>query len=271
MIKALSNGTSIPMVGFGVFKTSDGEEAVNAVKWALEAGYRHIDTAYSYGNEGSVGIGMQESGVARDDIFLTTKLWNKAVRERKTRAYFEESLEKLQTDYVDLLLIHWPVDGKEEAWKVMEELYAEGKVKVIGVSNFHKSHYDELMEVATIKPMVNQIESNPTFNNQTLIDANMDMDIVVEAWSPLGGNGTSLLKNETLCAIAGKYNKSVAQVIIRWNLQRGVVVLPKSANKTRIAQNLDVFDFTLSREDMDAIMQIETGVRSGSDPDNFNF
>lgn len=269
--KILSNGVEIPMVGFGVFKTQSGDETVNAVKWALEAGYRHIDTAHIYGNEESVGKGMKESGVPREEIFLTTKLWNAYIREGKVRENFEESLKKLGTDYIDLYLIHWPADGRNEAWKVMEELYAEGKIRAIGVSNFHKYHYEELMQTAIIKPMVNQIESNPRFNNDELIKYCQSEGILVEAWSPLGGNGTSMLTNETLVDIGAKYNKSAAQVVIRWNIQKDVVVLPKSANQGRIAQNYDVFDFELSKEDMDAITALNTNTRSGSDPDNFNF
>lgn len=267
----LYNGVDIPAVGFGVFKCKDGEEAVNSVKWALEAGYGHIDTACIYKNEASVGQAIKESSVAREDIFLTTKLWNEDIRQRRTREAFEESLEKLEVDYVDLYLIHWPVDGFQEAWKVMEELYQEGKVKAIGVSNFHKHHLDELNKVATIKPMVNQIESNLAFNNEALIKLCQEDGMIVESWSPLGGTGTTMLSDETLIAIGEKHHKSPAQVIIRWNIQNNVVVLPKSVNQKRIIENLDVFDFELSKEDMEVLSSMNKDTRTGPDPDDFNF
>lgn len=269
--QVLSNGVKMPKIGFGVFKTPDGEETVNSVKWALEAGYRHIDTAFVYKNEKGVGQGIIESGVPREEIFVTTKAWNGHVREGATKEAFKESLENLQLDYVDLYLIHWPVDGKCEAWKVFEELYEEGKIKSIGVSNFHKHHFEELMSVAKIKPMVNQIESNPRFNNDELIKMCQSQGIIVEAWSPLGGTGTAMLGHETLESIAKKHNKSPAQIIIRWNLQKDVVPLPKSTNKGRITENLNVFDFTLDDEDMKAITNMNENIRTGSDPDNFNF
>ncbi|MFI3326150.1 MAG: aldo/keto reductase [Clostridia bacterium] len=269
--QTLSNGVKIPMIGFGVFQTKSGDETVNAVKWAIEAGYTHIDTAFIYGNEESVGQAIKESGIARGKLFVTTKLWNACIREGTTKEAFYKSLENLQLDYIDLYLIHWPTQGRNEAWKVMEELYEEGKIKAIGVSNFQKHHYEELMQTAKIKPMVNQIESNPRFNNDELIEFCKEQGIVVEAWSPLGGNGTSMLGNETLIKIGEKYGKSAAQVVIRWNIQKNVVVLPKSANKGRIAQNIDVYDFELTKEDMDTITELNQNTRSGADPDNFNF
>lgn len=267
----LSNDVKIPVIGFGVFQTKSGEETENAVKWALEAGYRHIDTAKIYGNEESVGNAIKNSSVKREDIFLTTKLWNEDIRQGRAKEAFYESLERLQTDYVDLYLIHWPVEGFSEAWSVMEELYKEKKIRAIGVSNFHKHHFDELMKTATIKPMVNQIESNPLFNNQELIDYCQGENIIVEAWSPFGGNGSTMFSNETLVEIGNKYNKSAAQVITRYHLQRGIVTLPKSANESRIKANIDVFDFELSDEDMKRIHDLNENKRSGADPDNFNF
>ncbi len=267
----LSNGVQIPMIGLGVFKTQDGEETQNAVKWALEGGYRHIDTAKVYRNEESVGAAVAASDVPREDIFITTKLWNQDLRAGRYREAFEESLAALKTDYIDLYLIHWPVEGFEKAWPVIEELYREKKIRAIGVSNFHKHHLEALEKVATIKPMINQIESHPMMNNQELIDYCQQQGIAVEAWSPLGGNGTQLVLDETLVGIGQKYNKSAAQVIIRWNIQRNVVVLPKSANEGRIKSNIDVFDFELSEEDMAAINHMNQNKRVGSDPDNFNF
>ncbi len=268
-----ANGNSIPMVGLGVFLSEDGNETENAVKWALEAGYRHIDTAKIYGNEESVGKAMKESGVKREDIFLTTKLWNEDIRQGRNREAFYESLEKLGTDYIDLYLIHWPVEGRVEAWLEMEKLYKEGLIKNIGVSNFHKEHLDELLAKSSIVPCVNQIESHPRLTNCELIDYCKGLGIEVQAWSPLGGGTTAaeLLKNETLVGIGEKYGKSAAQVIIRWNLQRNVIVLPKSVKKERIIQNFDVFNFELTNEDMEKIYALNTNSRVGADPMNFNF
>lgn len=267
----LNNGIDIPQIGLGVYQTPLGSGTVNAVKWAIEAGYRHIDTAKVYGNEGDVGTGIFQSGVPREDIFLTTKLWNDDVREGRTKEAFEESLEALQTDYVDLYLIHWPVDGFEMAWLIMEELYKEGKIRAIGLSNFHEEHLDRLMKVASVTPAVNQIESHPYMNNQSLIDFNHSLGIEVEAWRPLGGTGGNLLEDAELKQIANKYGKSVADIVLRWDIQRGVIVLPKSTHKDRIASNIDVFDFCLDGEDMERINQLNRDVRLGPNPDDFTF
>lgn len=267
----LSNGVEIPMIGLGVFRTPDGETTINAVKWALEAGYRHIDTAAIYGNEEGVGIGIKESGVKREDVFITTKLWNEDIRQGRVREAFEKSLKKLKTDYVDLYLIHWPAEGFEKAWKEMEALYEEGRIRAIGVSNFHEHHLEELKKVSKITPMVNQIESNPYFNNQLLIDENQRRNICVESWSPLGGTGGHIMEDRTLLELAAKYGKSAAQIIIKWNLQRNVVVLPKSTHKERIESNIDVYDFELSQSDIELINSCNKNIRTGSDPDHFNF
>ncbi len=221
----LNNGIKIPQLGLGVFQTPDGIITENSVKWALEAGYRHIDTAMIYRNEASVGKAIKESGVAREDIFLTTKLWNEDIRQGRAKAAFEESLEKLQTDYVDLYLIHWPAKGYAEAWKDMEELYGEGRIKAIGVSNFQKHHLETLDKTAKITPAVNQIESHPYFNNQELIDYCLGRNIAVEVWSPLGGTGGNLLEDKDIAALAEKYGKTPAQIVIQWDIQRGVIVL----------------------------------------------
>jgi diketogulonate reductase-like aldo/keto reductase len=267
----LSNGIEIPVIGLGVYQSEFGEQTENAVEWALESGYRHIDTAKIYGNEQSVGSAILKSNISRKDIFLTTKLWNNDIRSGKMKEAFNESLEKLQTDYVDLYLIHWPVQGFTEAWKVLEELYFSKKIKVIGVSNFHQNHLSELDKAATVKPMINQIESHPMFNNQELIDYCQEQKITVQAWSPLGGNGTNIISNEILNEIGKKYNKSSAQVIIRWNLQRNVIPLPKSVNKNRIKSNIEVFDFNLTDEDMMRINELNEFKRVGPNPDDFKF
>ena len=269
----LSNGVTIPQVGLGVWKAANDGSCENAVKWALAAGYGHIDTASEYGNETSVGLGIKNSKVKRSEIFLTTKLWNENIRQHRTKAAYQESLDRLGVDYVDLYLIHWPADGFEDAWKEMEELYQEGKIRAIGVSNFHEHHLEALEKIWTVKPMVNQIESHPYFTNQKLIDYCMDKGIQVSVWSPLGGSAQkqNTLEDPVLKELAEKYHKSAAQIIIRWDIQRGVVVIPKSVHQERINANLDVFDFELSNEDMERISSLNRNIRVGSDPDNFNF
>ncbi|MBT1171928.1 aldo/keto reductase [Bifidobacterium sp. MA2] len=267
----LNNGTVIPQVGLGVFQTPDGETTVNAVTAALEAGYRHIDTAMIYGNEASVGEGLRRSGVPRDDVFVTTKLWNDDIRARRGRDAFEESLDRLGLDYVNLYLIHWPADGWSQAWDDLQAIYATGRAKAIGVSNFERHHLEELLAHTDVKPAVDQIESSPQFANQQLIDFAHAQGIDVEAWSPLGGTGGNLLADPQLAEIGDKYGKSAAQVVIRWHIQRGVVVLPKSTHTERIRQNIDVFDFNLTDADMAAIDAIDTGKRNGADPDHFDF
>lgn len=267
----LSNGETIPMVGFGVFQTESGIVTENAVVTALKAGYGHIDTAKIYANEESVGRGIKKSGVAREDIYLTTKLWNDDIRAGNAREALKASFSKLDVDYLDLYLIHWPAVGFEEAWLVLEEYYKAGKIKTIGVSNFHKHHLDELKRVATIMPMVNQIESNPYFNNFELVKYCQSLGIVVEAWSPLGGTGSHIFENPTLIELGKKYGKDVAQIIIRWHLQNNIVALVKSVNDDRIKSNINVYDFELSKEDMDIINSLERNQRSGADPETFDF
>ena len=267
----LNNGTVIPQVGLGVFQTPDGATTVDAVTVALEAGYRHIDTAMIYGNEASVGEGLRRSGVPRGDVFVTTKLWNDDIRAHRGQAAFEESLERLGLDYVDLYLIHWPADGWQQAWDDLQAIYASGRTKAIGVSNFQRHHLEELLANSDVRPAVDQIESSPQFSNQELIDFAHAQGIDVEAWSPLGGTGGNLLSDPRLAAIGAKYGKSPAQVTIRWHIQRGVIVLPKSTHAERIRQNFDVFDFNLTGEDMAAVSAIDTGRRNGADPDDFDF
>jgi methylglyoxal/glyoxal reductase len=267
----LHNGVKMPLVGLGVFKVQDGEEVVNSVKSALETGYRSIDTAAVYGNEEGVGKAIAESNVAREELFITTKVWNADHGYEETLAAFDVSLRKLGLDYLDLYLIHWPLpsQGKYiETWKALEELYKNGRVRAIGVSNFKIHHLEDIIANCEIKPMVNQVEYHPRFNQRELHAFCQKHAIQLEAWSPLMQGG--LFEEPVIVEIAQKYNKSAAQVIIRWDIQTGVVTIPKSVKPHRIAENADVFDFELSQEDMDKINSLNTDQRMFADPDDFN-
>ena len=268
--KLLENGSVIPRLGLGVWQVKDGAEAVDSVKWALQAGYRLIDTAAAYKNEVSVGEGIRTSGVPREEIFVTTKLWNADQGYDSTLKAFDESLVKLGLDYVDLYLIHWPVAGKyKDSWRAMEEIYQSGRAKAIGVSNFHEHHIEDLLKDAEVVPMVDQIELHPTLTQEPLRKFLAENNIAVEAWSPLGQG--KILGNPTLVEIGKKYNKTAAQVIIRWHLQSDIIVIPKSVHQDRIKQNFDVFDFELTNEDIHRINALNTNERLGPDPDNFDF
>lgn len=278
----LNNGVVVPQVGLGVWNAKDGEEATRAVETAIEAGYRLIDTAAVYGNEMGVGEGIRRSGVKREELFVTTKVWNSDQGYKKTLKAFDTSLEKLGLDYVDLYLIHWPmpeVDRYLDTWKALEELHQSGRVKAIGVCNFAIEHLERLMQKAEILPAVNQVELHPYFQQVAMREFCKGNDIAVESWSPLGGPGgggsrkndvTPLLEHPVIAKIGDKYNKTTAQVIIRWHLQNDLIVIPKSVHEERIVQNIDVFDFELTEEDMSAINSLETGVRGGFDPETMN-
>jgi diketogulonate reductase-like aldo/keto reductase len=266
----LNNEIKIPQVGLGVFRATDSE-AQTAVTWALETGYRHIDTAKIYGNEAGVGRAIADSRIPREEIFITTKLWTEDIRQKHVKAAFEKSLTALHTNYINLYLIHWPAAGFADAWQVMEELYQQGKIRAIGVSNFHTHHLEELAKVQTIKPAVNQIESHPYFSNQKLIEDCQTAGIPVEVWSPLGGKAAMPLVDPVIVALAEKYQRTPAQIIIRWHMQRGVIVLPKSVHRERIISNFNVFDFQLTPEDMQSINALNRNQRVGSDPDHFDF
>ena len=273
----LSNGYEIPCVGFGTWQTPDGETAVASVKKAIEAGYRHIDTAAVYGNEESVGKAIRESGVAREDLFITSKVWNTERGYESTLKAFDVTMEKLGLDYLDLYLIHWPasssqfdnwVELNKETWRAMVKLYQAGRIRAIGVSNFLVHHLEPLMD-AEVKPMVNQIEFHPGQMQEETVRFCKENGILIEAWSPLGTG--RMLTNETLMAIAKEYDKSVAQLCVRWCLQNEVLPLPKSVTPSRIEENLDVFDFTIKDEDMETINAMEYFGGSGSHPDEVKF
>lgn len=268
-MKKLANGLEMPRLGLGVWRVND-DDATNSVKWAISNGYQLIDTAAVYKNEEGVGEGIRQAGVNREDLFITTKLWNADQGYESAHQAFNDSLERLGLDYVDLYLIHWPVEGKfNDSWRAMEEIYESGRAKAIGVSNFHQHHIEELMTTAKIKPMVNQIELHPTLTQVQLRDFLFKEDIAIEAWSPLGQG--KILQNETLVEIGQKYDKTAAQVIIRWHLQSDIIVIPKSVHENRIKENFDVFDFELGEEDMDQIDSLNINERLGADPDNFDF
>lgn len=275
----LSNGVTIPKIGFGTWQILEGEEAYNSVTHALKVGYTHVDTAQIYGNEVSVGKAIADSGIARKDIFLTTKVWNDKHDYELAKASIEESLERLGTDYVDLLLIHWPNPkalrendawkaGNAGAWKAMEEAYKAGKVRAIGVSNFMIHHLEALFETAEIKPHVNQVLLAPGCPQEELAAFCRQYDILLEAYSPLGTG--SIFQNEVVKAIADKYGKSVAQVALAWSLQKGFLPLPKSVTPKNIEANLDIFGFVLSDEDVATLDSVE-GVSQQKDPDQANF
>ncbi|YBV93375.1 aldo/keto reductase (plasmid) [Bacillus sp. PK9-021] len=270
----LHNGVKMPGFGLGVFKVEEGPELVNAIKVAMKHGYRSIDTAAIYGNEEGVGQGiregLKEAGISRENVFVTSKVWNADLGYDATIAAYETSLKKLGLDYLDLYLIHWPVEGKyKEAWRALETLYKEGKVKAIGVSNFQAHHLKDLMEDAEINPVINQVEYHPRLTQKELQAFCEKHHIQLEAWSPLMQG--ELLDNEVLTEIANKHNKSVAQVILRWDVQNGIITIPKSTKEHRIVENASIFDFELTKEEMERIDELNQNHRVGPDPDNFDF
>lgn len=266
----LHNGVQMPYLGLGTYQSDNDQEVVNAVKSALEIGYRHIDTAAIYKNEEGVGKGIRESGIDRKEIFLVSKVWNEDQGYDETLKAFDASLKRLGVDYLDLYLIHWPVSGKyKETWRALEYLYAQKKIKAIGVSNFLKHHLEDILQDCKVVPMVNQMEFHPHLVQQDLIDFCAAKGIQYESWSPFMQGKVFELD---ICAdLAKKYNKSVAQIILRYNLQKGIVAIPKSVHAKRIVANAEIFDFELSSEDISFLDGLETGERIGPDPDNFNF
>ncbi|CAM4086087.1 aldo/keto reductase [Bacillus wiedmannii] len=270
----LHNGVEMPWFGLGVFKVEDGPELVEAVKSAIKAGYRSIDTAAIYGNEKAVGegirAGIKEAGITREDLFITSKVWNSDQGYETTLAAYEESLKKLELDYLDLYLVHWPVEGKyKDTWRALETLYKEERVRAIGVSNFQIHHLKDVLAGAEMKPMINQVEYHPRLTQKELQAFCKEQGIQMEAWSPLMQG--QLLDNETLQEIADKYDKTTAQIILRWDLQNEVVTIPKSTKEHRIIANAHIFNFELTKEDMEKIDALNENHRVGPDPDNFDF
>lgn len=269
----LNDGNTIPQLGLGVWQTKDGAEVTNALHAAIDSGYRLIDTAAIYGNEKGVGEAIKSASVPREELFITTKLWNADQGYKTALKAFDASLERLGLDYVDLYLIHWPVPALDkyiETWKAFEEIKASGRAKSIGVCNFPVQHLERLISETTITPAVNQIELHPRLQQRDLRDFCAQHDIHIESWSPIGGTGGDLLNDPTLQIIADKHKRTPAQVVIRWHLQLGLIVIPKSVHTERIKQNIDVFDFELDNDDMAKISALNTDTRRGPDPETMN-
>lgn len=266
----LHNGIEIPYVGLGVYKMEDKEEAVHAIETAIKVGYRSIDTAWFYQNEDAVGEAVRNAAIPREQLFITTKVWNDHQGYDSTLKVFENSLQNLQMDYVDLYLIHWPVKGKYlDTWKALERLYDEGVVKAIGVSNFQTHHLEDIFTHRNEKPVINQVELHPRLSQEPLRAFCQKHQIAVEAWSPLAR--ARFLQDPTINEVAKKYGKSPAQVILRWHLQNEVIIIPKSVTPARIKENADLFDFELSADDMDKINKLNKNQRFGKHPDHFAF
>jgi len=265
----LNDGNTIPQIGLGTSPLNDKKVAPVVVA-AIEAGYRHIDTAYRYNNERGVGQGIRDSGIGREDLFVTTKLDGVFQGDDRAMGGLNESLRRLGLDYVDLLLIHWPLPQRNEyvsTWKTFEKLVEAGKARSIGLSNFKPAHIDRLLAESTIRPTVNQIQLNPRITRPEQRAYNSEHEIVTEAWSPLGA-GNDLLEDSTLAAIAAQYGKTPAQVVLRWHIELGTVAIPRSRNPDRIAQNIDIFDFVLTSDEIDAISALDTGEEPRVDSDS---
>lgn len=267
----LNNGVRMPQLGFGVFQIPD-DETVAAVHAALDAGYRNIDTASIYGNEAAVGRALAESDVPRDELFVTTKLFNSDQGYDETLRAFDESMRKLGLEQLDLYLIHWPLPARDkylDTWKAFEKLYADGRVRAIGVSNFQPAHLERVLDASDVVPAVNQVELHPYLQQREVREFDAKHGIATEAWSPLAKGG-SLLGDPTIAELAVKHGRTPAQIVLRWHLQLGNVVIPKSVTPSRIAENFDLLGFTLSEEELDSLTPLDRGERTGPDPDTFN-
>lgn len=267
----LSNGLEMPMEGFGVFQVNDLAQCEQSVLDAIASGYRSIDTAAAYFNETAVGAAIKKCGVAREELFITTKLWVQDASYEGAKKAFQTSLNNLGLDYLDLYLIHQPLGDYYGAWRAMEELYKEGKIKAIGVCNFYPERLTDLCLTAEIKPMVNQVELHPFFVQENALAIMKEFGVTPEAWGPLAEGKHGIFTNETLAGIGKKYGKSVAQVVLRWNTQRGVVIIPKSVHKERMEQNIDIWDFSLTEEEMSQISAMDLGHSEIVDHSDPNF
>lgn len=266
----LNHGVEMPWLGLGVYGLDDGAEVEQSVLHALEIGYRSIDTATIYKNERGVGSAIRESGIPREEIFLTTKVWNDDQRKQRTLAAFEESLTRLDTEYVDLYLVHWPVEGcYKTTWREMERIHQSGGARAIGVSNFMPHHLEDLMNDSRLVPGVNQVEFHPRCVQHELLAYCRNHDIRVEAWSPLMHG--QVVTEPTVTKLAEEYSRTPAQIVLRWDLQHGVVTIPKSGSPERIAENAQIFDFELSQDDMEELDALDEGRRIGPDPLTFDF
>ena len=254
----LSNGMEMPMVGIGVYQVPDAAQCEQSVLDAFEAGYRLVDTAEGYMNEEAVGSALKKSGLNRDEVFITSKIWITNFGYEKTKRAYDAALKRLDMEYMDLVLLHQSLSDYYGAWRALEELYKAGRIRAIGVSNFYPERLTDLCMNAEIKPMVNQIECHPFFQRETDLECAKHFGVQLEAWAPFAEAGRGIFTNEILNCISKKYGKTVAQVILRWNVQRGVVVIPKSVHKERIEENINIFDFTLTDEDMTAIAALDT-------------
>jgi diketogulonate reductase-like aldo/keto reductase len=264
----LHNGVEMPQFGLGVYKVEEGQQVEETVKKAINLGYRLIDTAAFYENEEGVGKALKESGVPREELFITTKVWNTEQGYEQTLAAFEKSIKKLDLEYIDLYLIHWPVKGKYlDTWKALEKLYKDGKVKAIGVSNFQIHHLREIMENSSEKPVVNQVELHPRLSQEELRAFCDENNIKVEAWSPIARG--RVLDDSVIQEIADTHGKSAAQIILRWHLQNSIIIIPKSVHEERLKENADIFDFELSSAEMNQLNQLNVNERYGPDPDTF--
>jgi len=265
----LNNGMTMPQLGLGVFSMQDGKEVREAMEFAFNEGYRSIDTATVYGNEKGVGQAIKESKIPREEIFLTTKVWNNDQGYNSTLEAFQQSRDRLGVDYIDLYLIHWPVKGKYiDTWKALEKLYHDGLIRSIGVSNFQVHHLEDLFQYVEIMPAVNQIEQHPYLVQEELREFCARHDIIIEAWSPLGRG--AVLDDQALIRLGQKYGKTSAQVTLRWQIQHDIITIPKSSRPERITENISIFDFNLEPEDMNIIDGLNRNQRIGPDPDNFN-
>ncbi|AZA82566.1 aldo/keto reductase [Chryseobacterium lactis] len=265
-VVTLNNGIDIPALGFGVWQMENLKECEEAVVKAIQTGYRMIDTAAIYQNETAVGAAVKNSGVDRDELFITSKVWVQDHGYEKTKSAFQRTLDRLQMDYLDMYLVHWPYGDFLGTWKALEELNQEGKIKAIGVCNFTIEKLEELKANSKVLPVINQIELHPVFQQKELQVYDRENNIVTQPWSPLGNGNANLLANDSLKAIAEKYGKTVAQVILRWHLQEGFVVIPKSVTPSRIEENFNVFDFELTEDEMNAVRSLDTGKRLFFDP-----